>query len=108
MDSRMRVTSLTHFRVAQERLATTGNKCSRGREEWIPWAIAICCPPRYLGGYFLKGLLRGYWLKRKNHLGASEEPWPGGYVPPDHGLTSARCRGLLLAVFVHAQGNHRM
>ena len=36
------------------------------------------------------------------------EPWPGGYVPPDHGLTSGRSPGLLLAVFVHAQGDHRM
>ena len=23
----------------------------------IPWRITICCPPRYLGGYFLNGLL---------------------------------------------------
>src|SRR5450631_1737966 len=66
MDSRMRVTSLTRFRVAQERLATTENRCGRPREKAASWAIAIFCLPLGLGSNVLNLRLRSYWLNRKN------------------------------------------
>src|ERR1039457_3314008 len=49
---------------------------------------------------------------RQFGISADEEPWPGGYIPPDHGLESGRNRGLVsvvpVLVAVQALGDHRM